>query len=220
MDQENNASENQPTTNQTAEGAAAPAQDDSISMSSEQLKERMGRAQASYLQEHFGTRDPAEVKARLEQLEQMNAAEEQRKRDQLSKEEQLQADLAAERQRAQEAQEERDAVAFESHVTRVCAELGVKNVDFAMWEIARKADELADDEQIDAREHLQGLLDDNQSRAALGVSAAVQTEPTGATTTPAGQEPNPEQTNTAPDGSAFDMNAGDWAAKKARLGIQ
>jgi hypothetical protein len=192
-------------------------------MTSEQLDERLSRARSAHLRELFGTDDPTEIKAQISKAKELEEAEEQRKREQLSKEEQLQADLEAERARAAAAQEERDAVAFENHITRTCAELGVKNVDFAMWEVARKADELPDGEQLDAKEHLQSLLENDQSRAALGVTAPVTTEPTPATTSPAGgpgAEPNPDQGPPAPDGDVFNMNKEDWAAKKARLGIQ
>ena len=198
--------------------AAQPA--GTLNLTSEQLKERLGRAQSSYLQENFGTRDPAEIQAKMERLAEMEAAEEQRRREQLSEQERLQADLEAERAKAAQAQEERDAIAFENHVTRVCAELGVKNVEFAMWEITRKAEEMEDEETFDAKEHLQGMLDNSQQRAALGIAEAIQTQPTGATTTPAaGEEPTPQGQPTN-DGSAFEMNAQEWAEKKARLGIQ
>lgn len=207
------------------EGAPAgtPSTGDMLSMSSDQLKDRLTRAQLSYLQEQFGTKDSAEIKAKLQQLDDMREAEEQRKREQLSKEEQLQADLDAERARSQAAQEERDAVAFENHITRLCAELGVKNVDFAMWEVARKADDMPEGEQFDAKEYLQGLLEIDQSRAALGAPAPVETEPTPATTSPAGApgtEPDPNGGTPKTGEDAFGLNKDDWMAKKARLGIQ
>lgn len=202
--------------------AGTPSAEQMLQMTSEQLKERLTRAQMSYLQEQFGTKDPAEVKAKLQQLKDLEEAEEKRKREQLSKEEQLQADLDAERARAAAAQEERDAIAFENHITRVCAEMGVKNVDYAMWEVARQADTLPEGEQLDAREHLKKLLDNDQSRAALGVAPPVEVEERGATTDPTGgsSEPGAGGSHPPKGEDAFEMTKENWAAKKARLGIQ
>lgn len=201
--------------------AGTPTTEQMLQMTSEQLKERLTRAQMSFMHEQFGTKDPAEIKAKLQQLVEMEQAEEKRKREQLTREQQLQADLEAQRAVAAKAQEDRDAMAFETHITRLCAEIGVKNVDYAMWEVARQTEALKAGEQLDAKAHLTKLLESDQSRAALGAVAPVSVEQVPVNTDPTGGQVPPTELPQVPKGQdSFGMNAADWAAKKARLGIQ
>ena len=164
--------------------APAPApQLNTISLTSEQLDERLGRAKGAYMREQFGTNDPEEVKSRLARLQEMEAAEAEREREAMSAQEKLQQDLKLAQEERIAAQEERDAIAFESHVKGECAKLGIKNVDFAMWEVARAAEGMGEGEQLDAQEHLKGLTESEQYKAALGIEAAkVVTQAAGATT--------------------------------------
>lgn len=185
------------------------------------LADRLARAERASLKKHFGSDDPAALKARLDRAEELEKAEKERARLALSEQQRLQQDLDTERAKATDAQRERDAIAFESRVVRVCAELGVKNVDFAMFEIARAAEALPEGQTLDPTKYLQELAAKGDSqKMALGMSSAP-----GVIQVPATTTPNPGDPPAAPGGivpgekTAFEMDDKAWAAKKASLGI-
>lgn len=202
----------------------APAKTESadgseIKLTTEQLNERLERAKKAFLKETTGLSDAKAVAEKLKRLEALEKAKEEAERASLTEQERLKADAQAAEERAQKAIQERDAIAFESRISRICAELGVTNVEYAMWSIARAAEELDDDGKLDAKAHLQGLLKDSSSRAALGASGAGETKKTGATTTATTKaDPKSGETESATK-SAFDLDAKAWRAKRELLGI-
>lgn len=184
--------------------------------------ERLARHHRTQLREAFGTEDPAEVKAKLERLAAMEAEAEASKRAQLSEIERMRLEAQEATTRAAALQEELDARAFEARVSAAAAKAGVRNVDYAMFEVIRHTERLPDGQSLDLEQFLTERLADPMSRAAFGVAEAVTPVPTGATTTPLGTPPLPPPpggaTGAPPD--AFGMDGRAWAARKSALGLR
>lgn len=200
------------------QGGEDPEGGSEIKLTTKALDERLERAKRSYLKEVAGTSDPKALETKLKRLEELEKAKVEAERAALTEQERLKADAQAAEARAQAAIQERDAIAFENRVSRICAELGVTNVEYAMFSIARAAEDLGDDGKLDPKAHLQGLLKEPTARAALGAPGESTRQKEGATTTTAKTEPKPENTN-PPTKSAFDLDAKTWQERKRNLGI-
>lgn len=152
-------------------------------------------------------------------------AEEERRREQLSNEAKLQEDLTAAQAAKTNAESERDDAVFQYHVAQITTELEIRNLDYAMHLVSQKLETVPDGEQLDVKEYLAELVaEGSQHRAPLGVAPPVQQVPDPANTTPtapgAPGQPTPPAPGGTPDQkSALDMDAKEWAAKKASLGI-
>lgn len=150
----------------------------------EKFNERLSRNHASQLKKEFGVDSPEELKTKLAEFETLKSAQLVRDQAAMTEQEKHQAQVAQLTADKAALQEERDQVRFESHINGVCAELGVTNVDYAMFELTRAANKLPEGEQLDAREHLSSLLKVDTSRAAFGLPATATQVPVGASTTP------------------------------------
>jgi hypothetical protein len=194
-----------------ADPAAPPAADPpqgsaAISFKTqESFNDRMARHHASQLKKDYGVEDAGQLKTDLAELAELRAAKEEARQADLSAQEKLQEDLNKSKSRLAAVQEERDAIRFESHVKGVCAELGVTNVDYAMYAIGKASDEAAEGAQVDAKELLSGLMKSDTSRAALGMPQQAQVVADPANTSPGAVIP---PTPKPPDASnsGFDAN--------------
>jgi hypothetical protein len=189
----------------------------------EQFDDRMKRATRKELREAFGTDNVDEIRAWKQRADELATQEEERKREAMSEQERLQADLNKSKAELQAIQEERDAIRFEAHVKGICAELGIKNVDYAMYAVNRAADGVADGSQLDAKEHLSELLDASSSRAALGVAPKSQVVDDPANTSPEGGGGAPPPKPPGSDGNnivdATKMTREEFQAHLASKGI-
>ncbi len=176
-----------------ADPPAAPGAPFAVFPTQAAFNERMQRATRAELRAEFGTDDPAEIKKKLKKAEELEAAEAERARKQLTEEQRLQSDLNAANARATAAEEERNQVKFEAHVSRVCARLSIPNIDYALYEVARVSDKLPAGQELDVEAHLKGLLEKPVFKAALGITEAPTVVQTGVTTTP-----DPSQSPPAP----------------------
>jgi len=211
--------ENTPEIQTSDEGQPAD-RPGTLSLTSAQLAERMERATASAMRANFGTKDVSSIKERLERLEQFEAGEQERKRAALSEQERMAADLSEARAMAAASQASASAAAFDAKMVRLCATEGIKNVDYAIWELSRRAGDVKDGEQFDPSEYLRSIAKTDSGRAALGLAPFVVVQDVGITSAPKIQEPSGDQAR--PERSArgaFDLDAKAWALKKASLGI-
>lgn len=110
----------------------APPDDDRIVMTKEALSARLTRATRSAFKNEFGTEDPAEVKAKLEQLSKYEAEKEKERLASLSREQQLSEEVAREKAARTAAEKEAATARFEAQTSR----LGIKNHDYAAFKIA------------------------------------------------------------------------------------
>ena len=145
----------------------------------ESFDERMDREARARIKQKYGMTDK-ELDDRFKRAGELEAAEEARAKAQRTKEEQLEL----EKKQAEEARAKAETQAAEANAlaatVRACATLGIKNVDYALFEVSR-----AGKTGTDAQAHLAELLKDDAKKLALGIAA-----------TPI--EPVPDPLNTAP----------------------
>jgi hypothetical protein len=203
--------------------APAPAVPFAVFHNAESLNERLSRAQRSHLKDQFGTDDAEVIKARLKKAEELEAAEKERERKDMSELQKTQSDLTAEKAAKAKVEEELNKVRFERHVAGLCAELQIPNVDYALYVVAQAAEKTADGAQLDAKAHLQGLLEKPQFKAAFGIQEQptvvpqpVNTSPTPTTPAPA---PVPANGHQPPAADAFSMNKQQFQQHLTKLGV-
>jgi len=85
--------------------------------------------------------------------------EEEERRAQQSREEQLQEDLQKAEREKQEAIDAAEALRWERHVSGICAELGVRNVEYAMFELERAASGMGESDELDVEAWLRERID-------------------------------------------------------------
>lgn len=208
--------------------AAAPQPvDASISMTSQQLTDRMARDRQAYLR-GLGFETEGELVAmQAAQREQAEATETAR-REQQTREETLQEDLTARTTERDAAIAEGEQLRWERHCSGICATVGVRNVEYAMFELERAANALGDSEELDVEAWLQERIDPANAgqhgtmAAALGMAAPpVQVRDVPITTTGDRPPPVAPPAGGGPpsDGDAMGMDPAAWAAHKESLGI-
>ena len=225
----------------TAQGSQQPAVqtppaagEEVIKLTPQQLSQRLERAVRSYVRK-LGLESPDELAQAIQRLREMEQQEEERRKAQMSEVERLQAELAELKRAQEQAAEEAERARVEAHLTRLFAEKGIRNHDYATWKLMQAVNELEDDDELDEEKFLQQLMEDPKERIALGIEeppvttqAPEQHEqkapvPVPATTTPAtgpGQAPPPPKPGEGtPVKTAFDLSPEEWAKRKAELGI-
>lgn len=170
-------------------GEAAPQsaekEKEEIRLTTKQLNERLARASRSQLKDLFGTDDVEAIRAQHARLKELQDQEEKRKREAMSEQQRLAADLEAERKAKLEAEERLAELKLQSHISEVCAGLGIKNTKFARFLVETEAGSLAEGKELDVEGFLKERLGDPQTQAAFGVSvASPKTEKAPVTTSP------------------------------------
>jgi hypothetical protein len=163
-----------------ANGAPAPF---AVFHTNEALNERLERAQKQKLKA-LGFESEEAAKAALDELKQRREAEAETAKKNQSELERVKGEKEA----AENAKKAAEALAEESrlqaHMYKVCAEKGIKNVEYAMFEVSKKLEKLGPTEELDEVAFLDGLMKDATKKAALGVAEpAQQTQQVGANTT-------------------------------------
>lgn len=131
-----------------------PETADLVSLSPGALKKRLARASKGALREAFGTDDVAEVQAKIKRADELEKAEEERRRLQLSSEEKLKEDVAREKSRADSLEKrleierwEREKSAVEARTAQVATRF-VKNKAACQRAV-----------MLDLKDHVAGLSD-------------------------------------------------------------
>lgn len=210
--------------------AAPPAEPFATFTTPEAFNRRVGQEARSQMREHFGTDNPEEVKAQLAELNRLKAAEQERQRQEMTELQRTQTDLANERARASQLENERNQVRFQAHVSGVCARLGVANVDYALYVAETAVHKTPDGQQLDVEAHLKGLIDGDQGakyKAAFGIveppAPPVQQQHAPVSTSPEpGQgAPPPAPAGGAPSGGvdASKMSPQEFQRHLASLGV-
>lgn len=203
--------------------AAEPAED-TVTLTTKQLNERMERAVRSFLKRELGAESADEIKAARGKLADLERAEEERRKAAMSEQEKLQAELAEARKAAEAASAAAEQARVDLHLTKLFARHGVRNPDYATWRIMDKLNQLPDSEELDEEAYLRELIADQRERVALGVDAPepeprkVEVPPTTTASTAGAPKPPPSNPVQVPK-SAYDLNASEWSRRKAELGI-
>ena len=207
---------------------AAPAADPSIHMTSEQLSDRLERDRSAQLQ-RMGFASEAELTEMRDRDKAATDAAETARREQQTREEQLAEDVTTANTARDAAEAERDQLRFESHVAGICATVGVRNLDYATHMIERAAEALPEGEELDVEAYLAERVDPEnaehaQTRAALGIQAAVGTVAAPVTTTAAadGSDPTPPPAGGGDpkDVDAMAMTDAQWQRHQEALGMR
>lgn len=205
-----------------ANPAATPPDEETLTIPKGAFAERLARHHRTQLRETFGTEDATELKSRLERLAAYEAAEEERRKAQMTEIERAKAEAEEARVRAAKLEQELDARAFEARVAAACAAKGIRNTEYAMFSVIQAAESLGEGGSLDLDSYLAERLADPMTRAALGVESAPPVVATPATTTPVtspGAAPPPPGV-APPAPSAFDLDTKAWAARKQALGLR
>ena len=199
----------------------------------EAFNARVEQAARSMLKKEVGVGDLKTIKERMEQAAALQKAEEERNAAQMSELERERAARASAEAEAARYREEAAANAFEAHIVKVCAERGIKDIDYAKYRVKTAAEALEEGAPpIDERAFLDGLLQDPRHRVALGVddvsAPAVEPQRTAAVTTPAtvvrhgtpNSPPVPAPITPAPQTQdAMSLSPEAWQARKRALGV-
>jgi hypothetical protein len=194
-----------------------------LHLSQEQLGERLARANRSQLKKLFGTDDVEQITGRWKQLDELTKAEEERKRAQMTEIERYKADLGAKDSELANTRAELAEIKFTAHVTGICAQLGIKNLDYAKWLVSSVAERLPEGQELDASKFLEERLAESQYAAAFGVAGA-SVAPKGASSSPEpGVQPPPAPgvagAKSGGAKSVKDMSPGEFQAHLASLGV-
>lgn len=122
----------------TTAGANA-ASSDGITLSTAQFRERLERSNAKFLRDNFGTDNVQELVSQFEEAKKLRAAEDQRRREQMTETQRLNEDLARERARATAAEQSVKALREGQEVERErrrVAGLASKYIDAAYTDVA------------------------------------------------------------------------------------
>jgi hypothetical protein len=171
--------------------APAPTEPAPITLTSEQLKERMDRHTAAQLTK-LGI-DPEQAKKDRDELAKLKAAEEERKKAEMTELDRLKAEKAEADAKAEAAERAVAAAQDQAAIIRLCAENGVKDVAYAEYRLktipeAERAGKLAE-----------WLKDDvEKARFAVGGAAPAKPPAQTTTTTPAGAPPPAPAPGAAP----------------------
>ena len=194
---------------------------------SEQLNVRLERERKKTLKD-LGYEDEAAAKAAFSELEKFRTSEAERKKAAMSEIERANAAHSEATARATKAEGEREEALLRAHLYRVCAMVGIPNIDYATWAVQTKLAAMGEtDEELDAEVYLRELLKDPAQSAALGRPVAPAAPPApGAprvalpTTSPQMPAPGAPPAGNVPQAkTAFEMTPEEWAAKKSALGI-
>ena len=187
--------------------------------SQSKLNERLGRHYKSQIKKDFGVESAAEIQERLQAYDALKSAEEERQREAMSEQERLNSDLTAAQEQLQARSQELENLRFETETTKVCSKLGITDVEYAMFQLAKAADASEDDAQLDIEEVLSGLASDPNMARSLGVAG--EAAPVPANTAPTGVQndvpPAPNPGNQTVD--AMKMSKEEYRALLRQHGI-
>jgi hypothetical protein len=198
--------------------AAPPPEPFAIFQDADAFNKRVDREARKRLRE-LGIEDPDATKAELEAAARLKAEAEERRKASLSEVERAKAEAAEAKAKLATVEQERDADRYRAKVTRLAAERGIKNLDYAYWALANDQSDQEEGAVLDA------LLAQPSQRAALGLveppAPPAPPTPTPANTAPGvTAPPAPPAPGTPPPGkTAFDMTPDEWAKKRAALGL-
>jgi len=223
MDEQQKAPE---ATETQATQATAPAEE-TVTLTSKQLADRMERAVRSFLKKEIGIESADALKAEWSKKSNLEQAEEARRLSAMSEQQKLQEQLASERAAREAAESAAEQARVDLHLSRLYAKHGVLNADYATWRIMDRLNALPDGEELDEEQFLTGLLAHESERVALGAAARAPSAPEpqrvavpANTTTPPGQAPRAPSANAAPPPkSAYDLSGQEWSRRKSELGI-
>lgn len=152
----------EPTTESSApveDTAPQAPSDPELKITTSALKDRLERSYASRLSQRFGKTEE-ELRAILKANEEAEAAREEQRRAEQTEIERLREQFNEAESRAKAAQEAADRAAVRDYVAQQCIALGIKDLDYAIYQVERRAASLGDDDEpLDAAEFLKAEVE-------------------------------------------------------------
>lgn len=182
---------------EAAEAAAKKAAEDkdkaqpfAVFPDAESFNKRVEREARRILKEAgIADPDPAKIKLVIDAYNKSQAdaaAAEEAKKSEIQKAAEAKAKSDAEKEAAMSAKEEAE---MKAHLYKVCAQQGIKNIDYAVFKIQTKLASLGDNEELDEEKFIQDLKAKPEELAALGIASTPEVKKEGATTTEQGAKP-------------------------------
>ena len=148
-----------------------------------------------------------EQMAALKKLQEDQAKAEEAQKSEIQKAAEAKAKAEADAKSAMGAAE---AAQMKAHLYKTFAEKGVKNFDYAFYAVTNKLSSMGENEELDENDFITKMMADPTQAAALGIVGST-VQPTGATTTGVGTQPDPKPASPTQDPKA----AGDAFGKTA-----
>jgi hypothetical protein len=174
-------------------------EDNELKFTPEALQKRLNRAGKKALNDFLnqsGFKSAEELNQWKEATDKERAEAEKRRREEMSEIEKIKADYEAlqiekqtESERAQQAYIEKEAAEMRAHVTALCTDRGISNIDYAFFQLEKALNECDEDEELDEVTFLDDLVNDEKQKFALGIKSTKRIKPT--TSTHDGPEPKP-----------------------------
>lgn len=192
-----------------------PAAPQGVTMTNEQLTERMERYAQAQMEKRFGTRDAGQLEQMLADGKAATTKAEEARRAELSENEQLKEQILAMQGERDAATEAASEAQFERAVAAECAALGIKDTGYAMFRLEQHAGTIGDGE-LDVAEFLKGDIEAN--RGGYKVDAPVEMVDAPASTGHSQIAPVPDD-GPAPAFDATKATPEEYRAHKASMGL-
>ncbi len=173
-----------------ADPPADPPAGQRHSFTQAQLDDRLTRARAAHVRgigSDFGVENEEQMRIVLERDRAAQAQVEKDRKESLSREQQLQEQLATSQASQAAAEETAEGAQFQALILNRCNQLGIRNTAYAEHMVLDAAVR-STDEEFDEEAYLQELLKDPAQASALGI---VTSESTGVTTVPGNGQDDP-----------------------------
>ncbi len=152
----------------------------------EAFNKRIDQEARAQLRDKYGLSEK-ELEERLKRAKELEDAEAARLKASQTKEQQLEAEKTAADERARVAEAKAAEATRQAEVTGLCARLGFKNLDYAVFEATRSGKAGA---ELEA--HFTEMAKDDSKKAALGIATTPpEIVPVGGNTAPPGTPPAP-----------------------------
>lgn len=200
--------------------AADPPAGRRHSLSDAQMEDRLTRARGAHVRTlgaDYGVENEDQLRVVLERDRAAQAAAETARTESLTREQQLQEQLAASQASQAQAEQAAELAEFQALIHSRCSAMGIRNTAYAEHMVLDAAMR-STDEEFDEHAYLQSLLSDPHQAAALGIVAS---EATGATTVPGnGNDDPPPADPPRPPGAtdAMSMTKEEYRRHRANLG--
>lgn len=180
----------------------APAAPFAVFPDADSFNSRVSRETRKQLRE-LGIESPDELKKLREEHQRLQEEAEKQRQAQMSEiEREREARQKFEREAA-DAMSSAEQAELKAHLYEVFAEKGIRNFDYALWEVTHKLAELEDDEQLDEYAFLDEIMEDPSKRVALGLEVANKAVGAHTTDDSKGPQPRPPGGGTEPPKDAF-----------------
>jgi len=189
----------------------SPHADNEVRMTQAQLDERLERGFKAMLSKQFGTNDPSQLQAMINEANDLKAKAEEQRKAEMSAVERAQAEKAELEQKMTALQQQHEDMVWQNDLRRECMSLGIKDYAYADYRIREAAARVGDDEDFDVTAFLKT---DMVERAAAYGMVEQERVPASTVPTESAAAPSPDR---SPSGDG--LNADDLSPEELSKAI-